>query len=287
MQTPPLRLLRQDSEQGRWLLATRPPIAPLRPFVLEYQGYREQGGPRLRRREMPTNKVVLILDFGPGFRLLDPADPSRGQWYGSFVAGLHRSFALVESSGSAHCLQVNLTPLGARRFLGRPLHELADRVVGLGEVLAPGAAEALVGRLLEAPDWPARFALLDRAILRRLAESEPASPLAEGALRLLTASRGRLTVEALTQRLGCSRQRLAERFREEVGLPPKALARVLRVERALQLLQRAELPRAEIALACGYYDQAHFGRDFRAATGGSPGEFLRRWRGEGAGVIAD
>lgn len=288
MQPPPIQLLRHESEHGRWLLASRRPPPPLRPFVREYEGYRESGGRPIRRREMPSDKVVLILDFGPGFRLLDPADPRRGVDHGSFVAGLHRSFALVESGGEAHCLQVNLTPAGAYRFFGRPLHELADRVVGLAEVLAPRAAEALVGRLFEAPDWPARFALLDRAIAARLAETEPASPLVAEALRLLGASRGRLAVGALTRRLDCSRQRLAERFREEVGLPPKTLARILRVERAAALLQRPDAPsRTEIALACGYYDQAHFNRDFRAVTGGSPAEFLCRWIGEGGGVIAD
>lgn len=288
MQAPPLQILRHESEHGRWLLTSRRPPPPLRPFVREYQGYRESGGRPIRRREMPSDQVVLILDFGPGFRLLDPADPRRGTDHGSFVAGLHRSFALVESGGEAHCLQVNLTLAGAYRFFGRPLHEIADRVVGLAEVLAPATADSLVGRLFEAPDWPARFALLDRTIAARLAETEPVSPLVTEALRLLGASRGRLPVSALTRRLDCSRQRLAERFREEVGLPPKTLARILRVERATALLQQADAPsRAEIALDCGYYDQAHFNRDFRAVTGGSPAEFLRRWVGEGGGVIAD
>ena len=76
---------------------------------------------------------------------------------------------------------------------------------------------------------------------------------------------------------GWSRRHFGERFREHVGLAPKPAARVLRFRRALALLERDDGARlGEIALDCGYYDQAHLNRDFRAFAGSAPGDHLSR-----------
>ena len=88
----------------------------------------------------------------------------------------------------------------------------------------------------------------------------------------------------LAAELGWSRRHLAARFRDEVGVSPKALARLLRFERALELLGTRTL--ADIAYECGYYDQAHFNRDFRAFAGATPGELLARRLPDGGGVTA-
>jgi AraC-like DNA-binding protein len=65
------------------------------------------------------------------------------------------------------------------------------------------------------------------------------------------------------------------RFREHIGLPPKTVARVLRFEQAVRLAEETELSWLEIALRCGYYDQAHLIRDFRAISGCTPGTFFQ------------
>ena len=92
-------------------------------------------------------------------------------------------------------------------------------------------------------------------------------------------------IAALAQELGWSRRRFGERFREHVGLAPKPAARVLRFRRVLELLRRGdELRLAAIAQDCGYYDQAHLNRDFRAYTGGPPRAYLARLLPDGGGV---
>jgi AraC-like DNA-binding protein len=87
-------------------------------------------------------------------------------------------------------------------------------------------------------------------------------------------SGGAVAVETLAAELGWSRRHFAARFRAEVGMAPKALARLLRFERAVERLRGGE-ELAMIALGCGYYDQAHFNRDFRAFTGTTPTAYRR------------
>jgi AraC-like DNA-binding protein len=108
------------------------------------------------------------------------------------------------------------------------------------------------------------------------------------AWRRLEETGGRLAVEALARELGCSRRHLAARFREQVGLPPKTVARVVRFHRAARLLRTAGDARwAEIANECGYYDQSHFNRDFRDLAGTSPSEFMASQLPGDVGVAAD
>jgi AraC-like DNA-binding protein len=90
-------------------------------------------------------------------------------------------------------------------------------------------------------------------------------------------------VNELAGELGCSRRHLARSFGSELGLPPKALARVLRFEHAVGLM-RSGRELADVAYSCGYYDQPHFNRDFRALAGTTPSDYLARALPEGSGI---
>jgi AraC-like DNA-binding protein len=101
----------------------------------------------------------------------------------------------------------------------------------------------------------------------------------------LKSTGGLISIGALAEDLGWSRKHLIHRFRGQVGMPPKTVARLLRFHAALEQLKRSDGTRwVEIAHSCGYYDQAHLIRDFRDFAGCAPGEFLGRLLPEGGGV---
>jgi AraC-like DNA-binding protein len=134
----------------------------------------------------------------------------------------------------------------------------------------------LVDRLHDAGGWDARFCLLDAVLMKRLAAAPPPSAGVVWAWRRLVETDGRIAVRALAEELGWSRKRIVARFRAEVGLPPKAAARLLRFERARELTERSERPEwARIALECGYSDQSHLINEFRAFTGRTPATFFQ------------
>jgi AraC-like DNA-binding protein len=166
-------------------------------------------------------------------------------------------------------MQVNLDPLAARALVGAPLHELADRTVPLEEILD---SPFLVERLAGASTWDARFALLDAALAPRLADARP-SPEVAWAWRRLRATHGRVASGELAAELGWSRKRIVARFRDEIGLPPKSAARLLRFERSRALA--GTMSWGELAFECGFSDQSHLIAEFRRVTGRTPETFLQ------------
>jgi AraC-like DNA-binding protein len=283
---PSVNVIRHRSELGWWEMALRAPHPRLAGQVLRYAGYIERTNAPLRRLEPAFSGVVLILSFGEPIRLLD-AD-GREQTHTSFTGGLSDGPTFTEHAGRQHGIQIDLAPPAARALLGVPLRELTNRVVALDDLLGRRAGE-LTEQLWEAPNWQSRFALLDGALGRRLAAEPMSAPPAAvvGAWQRLRESRGRAEIGELALELGYSRGRLSARFAEELGLAPKAFARVLRFERAVALLSRDDGARfAEIAHECGYYDQAHLNRDFREFAGTSPGDYVGWLLPDGGGVSA-
>jgi AraC-like DNA-binding protein len=242
----PLHQLQLTTHTHLELVLRAPEDVRLRGLVRGYQGFAERTTAPLCRREIPGGDVVVILDFDRGWDV----DGTRLR---SFASGLYARPALVAHDGAAHSLQVDLTPLGA--LLGRD----ADR---------------LVDALATAPGWKRRFALLDAALARRADDAPPPRADVAYAWRRLAETHGTTPVAALTRELRCSRRHLASRFREEVGLTPKAFARVVRFRRAADLLRDGR-DLAATAAACGYADQAHMHRDFKALAGITPVTFLQ------------
>ncbi|MET0207055.1 MAG: helix-turn-helix domain-containing protein [Thermoleophilaceae bacterium] len=276
---------RHESDELSFEMVTRAAAAPLRGLVRDYTGYVERTAEPLCRREVPSGDVTLIISPNTELRLPDVRDPSRpAARHASFVAALQDTYALVEHDGFQHGIEVRLTPQGAHALFGLAMHELTNRVVELDELLGRGADE-LVGRLWDLPGWEPRFELLDGLIGARVAEARPPSTAVAWAWRRLRETRGRVAVGGLAEELGWSHRRLIARFREQVGMPPKTIGRVLRFEHVSRALMEAPEPRlVEVALDCGYYDQAHLNRDFRQFAGTTPSAFLAARLPEGGGV---
>ncbi|MFC5994063.1 helix-turn-helix domain-containing protein [Pseudonocardia hispaniensis] len=246
------------------------PHRALARLVLGYSGYREFSPAPLRRRQAPVGSCALILSFGDPIRLDGPAGPLVPR---SFLAGMHDAAVLTEFTGAQHGVQVDLTPLGVFTLLRRPMSELTNRTARLDE-LGDAELAALPARLAEDRDWAQRFARLDRFLAERLLDERAArhDPEVAWAWSELVRRDGAVPVAALAAETGWSRRHLLNRFRDQIGLAPKPAARVLRFSRATRLLV-AGSDAASVAATCGYADQSHLVREFRALAGCTPGQY--------------
>lgn len=237
--------------------------------VLRYEGFDARSVAPTTMRELPCTFVPVIIDLDAGWSVAhrQHARPLR---LGSFVAGITDGPVLVSHDGSARCLQVDLTPLGARRLIGLPMDELANVSVPIDEVLGPFGS-ALVQRVGDAPDWATRFAIVDAALTTRLADAPEVDAGVAWSLGQINASGGTAPIGRLADELGWSHRRLIKRYRDTVGLPPKLVARIVRFERLTSRAASAPvIDWAAAAYDCGYFDQAHLAREVRELAGITP-----------------
>jgi AraC-like DNA-binding protein len=272
-----------ESESYSWTMAHRAPHGRLVDHVVGYTGYVERSVLPLRRREVANDSVVVIISFG------EPIDVQLStelvaDRYTSFVAGLHDGFVITEHGGRQAGVEVRLSPLGAYRLLGVPSSEFAQRVVEIDALGSRPLAE-LAERLASAPDWPARFDLLDVEFLRWATEGPEADPAVRWAWRQLVSAHGNTSVSVLAEEIGWSRRHFGARFRHHVGLAPKPAGRVLRFNRAVRLLiADGAASVSEVAAACGYADHSHLVRDFHDLAGCTPTALVGAQLPDGGGI---
>jgi AraC-like DNA-binding protein len=276
MATPgPVQVMRGEIGGVRWELAERAPDARLRPFIRTLQGYVERANAPVLRREFGSAQIVVILEFEPRLRVYASGQEQHFSCFpGGFVAGLDDRPTLTEHAGLQHGVQLNLYPLGARRVFGLPLSELRSRVVPFSELVP--SERHLCAELAELRTWDARFARVERFVRARLNDAPQTDRTVQWALDRLAATSGQLRLAALARELGYSHKHVIARFHDQVGVPPKLWAQLLRFERLRAELQRGGRHSwAELAVRCGYYDQAHLAREVRRFTGATPSALLQ------------
>jgi AraC-like DNA-binding protein len=270
-----------------WELVQRAAAPPLRRAVRDYWGYVEQTAAPLRRRELPTAEIILIVNLGPPLLVEQPgAAPRCVPAGGGFVAGLHDTYAVTETGGSQTGIELRLSPLAAYRLLRQPMDSLVNQTVGFDELGEPWVA-ALTARVQEAGSWEARFAAFDAALGERLLDAPAPSPAVVWAWRQLVRSGGQMAIGILASELGWSPKRLIAHFREQIGLPPKQAARLLRFQRASHLLADGAADWGALARRHGFYDQSHLIGEFQRFAGDTPEGLLLRRLPMGAGFAAD
>ncbi|MEU9532420.1 helix-turn-helix domain-containing protein [Streptomyces sp. NPDC048213] len=257
-------------------ISARPALA-LREYVDSYVGFDLRRLPAGVHRGPPSRALTAVISLSDPLEVAAGVDDgSPVARFGSVAGGLMCRSVAIHHDGRQQGVQIALTPLGARALYGVPAAELAHRLVPLDELLGRLGAE-LADRLRSAETWAARFDVLDELLVRAVGPVSGVRPEVAEAWRRLVAARGCLRGDAVAAELGWSRRYLTERFRGEVGLSPKTVARVLRFEHAHELAAaRDPLPWGDVAAVSGYADQAHLVRDWREFTGRSPTAWRRR-----------
>ena len=244
-------------------------------------GFEQQDATFSSWLEAPRPAYTLMIDLEGAISL--DGEPLPHDW----IAGLTDSYGVVGFDAHYASLDLELTPLGAWSVLGRPLNELEGQVVRLEDAFGPVAARQLVERLRDAPDWDVRFDIVERFLLSRADAGPRPTPAVGWALSRLWQTEGRERVDSLAAAIGCSRRYLHARFREQVGLAPKTVARLIRFGAVRRRIEGAPARWADVAYDCGYADQSHLNRDFRELAGTTPADFVTRLLPGYGGVIGD
>jgi AraC-like DNA-binding protein len=242
---------------------THIPAPPLCDFVELFWLYESYAVPHPRERLLPMGTMELVIDLG---------EQAGGA---PVISGARSESFELDTSRPMSVLGVHFRPGGSFPFLGLPAGELHNATVSLEALWGSGAAE-LRDRILEARTHWARFVILEEALLSRAMMPLARHPAVAYALGEFESVPHARTIADVTERVGLSPRRFIQLFSDQVGLTPKLYCRVRRFQEVLRTIQtKREVDWADVAVACGYYDQAHFIADFRAFSGLNPTTYLR------------
>jgi AraC-like DNA-binding protein len=189
---------------------------------------------------VPDGCPELIFHFGDPYLRLDESGNANRQTQAFVYGQIERAIVIQPSGACSDVVGVRFHPAGLAAFTRVPQHELTGRMVDCRD---------LWGAL---PEFRHQAAHRIPAIEQFLAQ--------------------RLRQPILTWRQDLSSRQNRRRFLDAVGLTPKRFERVRRLQRAMNRLGSSNL--ADVAAEAGYFDQAHFTRDFREFTGQTPSQFL-------------
>lgn len=230
-----------------------------------------------RERLLPTGTAELV------FHLREDKIKTYGRkntklaetFPGSLVCGPHSGFFVIDTESQDGVMGVHFRPGGSYPFFRLPSSELHNLHVGLDMLWGAKAGE-LRDRLLHAPTPEKKFKVLEGALIEAGRGSLERHRAVGFALHEFQNKPESPTIARVADCVGLSARRFIDVFEKEVGLTPKLFCRVRRFQKVLRQIQGlAEIDWAEIALSCGYYDQAHFIHDFRSFSGINPSTYCK------------
>lgn len=255
------------------LFHSRPPASPLDLFIESVWLCRHDRGPRALERVLPTGGAQLIVNLSEDETRVY-SDSGRGlvcrRSPGSILTGVTTRFQVIDTDEQAHVAGVAFRPGGTVPFVTMPAHELRDTDVPLEAVWDPARTRRLREQLLTAAHPDRALDILERALMESWLDRS-VHPVVTLALADLHRQPSVARIGQIASAVGISRKRFIERFKSEVGVTPKRYCRLLRFQRALAEVHGAgSVDWADLAVACGYFDQSHLIHEFRDFSGLTP-----------------
>jgi AraC-like DNA-binding protein len=192
----------------------------------------------------------------------------------SFVFGQITKYIEIAPTGKSGIIAARFLPEGLVPFLDMPVASLENKAVDIEKVFGQKGKQ-LEEKVLAATSHSARMALIETFLLGKLVEPTTIDSITSTCVEVIFQSRGKLDMEEVADKANINRRNMERRFTTAIGMSPKQLSRVARLQSAVKMLEQNKFSNlTALAYETGYYDQAHFIKDFKEFTGLSPKSFF-------------
>jgi AraC-like DNA-binding protein len=251
------------------------PAAPLGCFVENMWLVRGRQLGKMRQMLLPDGALSVMFNLGEPQRLCEPRAVERHAVFrASWVSGLQPKPIVIEQAGECHLVGIRFQPGGAFPLFRVSLAELTGRVVELEDIWG-AEAERVREQLNDCREDAAKLRCLERRLERRLRPEAKPDDRVFFATQCLQA--GGTGVGWIAEQVAWSHKHFVHEFTRRVGLAPKQYGRVQRLQRAIRRVAfQGDVDWADVALANGFYDQAHLINEFRDLAGMTPTEYAGR-----------
>lgn len=254
------------------------PQGILRQFVKYYWIMEsDPGDGDVSERVIPTENVQIMFHYKNPFKV--HASDNSIHWQSqSFISGLSNTYCDVSTQGETGVIAVTFRPLGACHFFKFPISEIEERNINLRDIFA-AEMQDVEEQLYGIPSAKEKIACVETFLMRRFALI-PAYDyrLLESGIRLIKADSLHVNPNLLSDKLFMTNKTLERKFAKYIGKTPKQFIKLIRFQHILSELQHTSYNNLSVfAYENGYYDQAHFIRDFKTYAGLTPKAFYRKY----------
>jgi AraC-like DNA-binding protein len=260
------------------IFAQHIPRFPLNEFVDCFVYFRGMQAEHRIERLLPDGNVVLILDLTDGAQCiydnetLEPIQTCRRAWF----SGLQQQGLSIPSGNGSENFVIMFKKGRSFPFTRTPLSEFANLVVD-AELAFTQDILQLRAALQELPTPQAKFSYAEVELLRRFGGGLEVNTCVDYAVQRIEQNPHETTIRAVSEKVGYSQKHFIQLFKKQVGVTPKSFLRIMRFQKAINEIGRAQTVNwAGLAADCGYFDQAHMITDFRAFAGLTPVEYRRQ-----------
>jgi AraC-like DNA-binding protein len=225
-----------------------------------------------KQRIVPDGCMEMIFHYGDLFRQYTEDGSSRIQPR-SFVFGQITRQLEIAPTGVTGIMAARFTPDGFAPFSTMDVVDMENRAVPLTELFGKLGGH-LERDVLATATNEQRKKLIEQFLVRELETPRVVDNISRSSVDLLLELKGQVSVDELADQVGIHRRRLERKFSTVIGLSPKQLSKIIRLQAALKMMEhQPSASLTALAQESGYFDQAHFIKDFKEFTGMSPRQF--------------
>lgn len=220
---------------------------------------------------IPDGFSELIFHFHDAYQITDKKT-SHVQPL-SIVAGQLNNPIFLKPTGRSGVLGVKFKPTGMWKLFGCDMHELTNQTIFFDDVIEEKSF--ITEQLLRCTDNIDRIKIVEAFLLDKLNRAKRITE-ADALVQQIVRGNGKTSIQKLADENKISVRKIERLFLQQVGISAKLYSRLMRFNHVFKLLQQENLPRTEITYLSGYFDQAHFNKEFKEFSGENPESWIKQ-----------
>ncbi|NMH89624.1 helix-turn-helix domain-containing protein [Flavivirga algicola] len=181
----------------------------------------------------------------------------------------------IEPTGFVKTFAIRFYPYGFANFVTEPINNLVNTETPIDQLFGVENADDLKQKIVKAENTEQRISIVEEFLLERLNDEKTINRIVKNTVDSLLSTNGSVSINSILKDDLSKRRQLERNFKKQIGVSPKQLGKVIRLQTALKMLLDPKSENlTDIAYKSEYFDQAHFIKDFKEFTGINPKEFL-------------
>ncbi|TGL59494.1 helix-turn-helix domain-containing protein [Leptospira sarikeiensis] len=242
----------------------------LRPFIEHFLIIESEEG--MQNRILPSSSLVLSFRIQGTITSQDEKSKTRLPY--SAITGLRKIFRVLEYSPKTSTVLAIFKEAGASNFIKEPLHRIFGSTISLDDLISPRIIREIEEKLSDMKTNSQRIALIENFLISEWKDSQP-DLLILDSIQKIHKSKGSIKIQDLIKGVPYSMDSFEKKFRSQIGTTPKQFSNMIRMKNLIDD-HSEDKTLTESAYSAGYFDQAHFIKDFKTFTGETPKQFFKR-----------